>query len=739
MRIILLVLFASWCISIDAQSILNGRVIDSGSRQPLEGAIVYEKNNSNNKTITDKFGNYNLHLHNPSDSVGVNFMGYKPVTQNASSTLIQLIPDIIRLKDVVLTQTNIQQNFGAIAKIDLDVKPVKNSQELMRVVPGLFVAQHAGGGKAEQIFLRGFDCDHGTDIAVSVDGVPVNMVSHAHGQGYADSHFIIPETVSVIDYGTGPYYTQQGNLNTAGYVAFSTYNSIPQSRILLEAGQFDTYRALAIVDLLKKNKDKQNAYIAGEFNYTNGPTDNPQNFNRFNLFGKYNLAITDNTQLSLSGSAFKSKWDASGQIPTRAVEEGIIDRFGSIDPSEGGHTARYNANASLNHRFGNDVNWYNQVYYSRYIFSLFSNFTFYLNDAVNGDEIHQAEKRNVFGYLSKIEKKYFFDDWSLHSFYAAGIRYDVTDSSQLSHVVKREFLSYTKLGNINEANGYAYVQQQINAGKWLIDAGVRFDIFNFKYKDLLSAQQMPSQTKSIISPKLNIQYEVSKDWQLYVKGGKGFHSNDTRVVVAQDGHEILPAAYGVDLGIIIKPVNNLIVNIAAWYLYLEQEFVYVGDDGNVEPSGKTCRQGLHLIARYQISKGLFANVNVNLTKGRAPGEAKGEDHIPLAPTFTSTGGLYYKKKTGFNGGISYRYIKDRPANEDNSIIAKGYFVADASVNYSTRRYEIGVAIDNLFNAKWNEAQFATGSRLYNETAPVTELNFTPGNPFMIRARFSVFF
>ncbi len=739
MRVILFALFVLCYINMQAQTIIKGKVIDSSSRQPLEGALVYEKNNGNNKTLTDKFGGYVLHLHQQQDSVGVNFIGYKHTVFSSQTTSLQLTPDIIRLKDVVLSQTNVQQNFGTIAKIDLDLKPVKNSQELMRVVPGLFVAQHAGGGKAEQIFLRGFDCDHGTDIAVSVDGMPVNMVSHAHGQGYADSHFIIPETVNVIDYGTGPYYTQQGNLNTAGYVAFSTYNSIPQSRILLEAGQFDTYRTLAMIDLLKKNKDKQNAYIAGDFNYTNGPTDNPQNFNRFNLFAKYNLAINDNTQLSASLSAFKSKWDASGQIPTRAVEEGIIDRFGSIDPSEGGHTARYNTNISLNHRFNNDATWSNQVYYSRYIFSLFSNFTFYLNDSVNGDEIHQADKRNLFGYLSKIEKKYYFNNWSLHSYYAAGIRYDATDSSMLSHVVKRQFLNYDKLGNINETNGYAYIQQQINAGNWLIDAGVRFDIFNFKYKDLLSTQQLPSQTKSIISPKLNIQYAVNNNVQLYVKAGKGFHSNDARVVVANNGHEILPAAYGSDIGIIVKPANNLIINIAAWYLYLQQEFVYVGDDGNVEPGGKTQREGLDFIARYQISKNIFANVNVNLTKPRALDEPKGEDYIPLAPTFTSTGGLYYKKKQGFNGGINYRYIKDRPANEDNSIVAKGYFVADASLNYTMHKCEIGVAVDNLFNAKWNEAQFATESRLYDEPAPLTELNFTPGNPFMIRARFSVFF
>ncbi|MBV9963246.1 MAG: TonB-dependent receptor plug domain-containing protein [Parafilimonas sp.] len=728
------------CINVNAQSVIHAKIIDSISHQPLEGTLIVEKNYFNNKAISDKQGEFSLKLHQQNDSVEISFIGYKFLTTTLSnSSVIKLAQDEIKLEDVVLTQTNIQQKFTAIARIDLDLKPVKNSQELMRIVPGLFVAQHAGGGKAEQIFLRGFDCDHGTDIAVSVDGMPVNMVSHAHGQGYADSHFIIPETVNAIDYGTGPYYAQQGNLNTAGYVNFSTYNNITQSKILLEAGQFDTYRTLAMIDLLKKNKDKQSAYIAADFNYTNGPTNNPQNFNRFNVFGKYNLAISDNTQITASLSAFKSKWDASGQIPTRAVEQGIINRFGSIDPSEGGHTSRYNFNLSLNHHFNNDLNWYNQLYYSRYIFSLYSDFTFYLTDPVNGDEIHQAEKRKLFGYISKIEQAHVFNSWSLHSNYAVGLRYDATDSAMLAHVAKRQFLNYTKLGNINEANAYAYVQQTINAGKWLIDAGVRFDVFNFKYHDLLSTQQQPSQTKSIISPKLNIQYAVNNNLQLYVKFGKGFHSNDARVVVEEHGHEILPAAYGSDVGVIIKPVNNLIINVAAWYLYLQQEFVYAGDDGNIEPGGKTVRKGLDFIVRYQLVKNIFVNANVNLTKPKALDAPKGEDYIPLAPTFTSTGGIYYKTKYGINGGISFRYIKDRPANEDNSIIAKGYFVTDASVNYKTPKCEIGIAIDNVFNTNWNEAQFATESRLYDEPAPVTELNFTPGNPFMIRARLSVFF
>ncbi len=725
-----------------AQVIIRGKVVDANSRQPLEAAYISQKGNDNQQVLTDHYGNFAISVSNENATLTASFIGYKQIAIDIAGKKeikIELQPDVIDLKDIVITQSSGQQKFSTLAKVDLDLKPVRNTQELLRLVPGLLVAQHAGGGKAEQIFLRGFDCDHGTDIQVSVDGMPVNMVSHAHGQGYADSHFIIPETINNIDYGTGPYYTQHGNLNTAGYVSFSTYNNIPQSRIQVEAGRYNTYRTLAMIDLLKKNKDRQSAYIAGEFNYTDGATDNKQNFNRFNLFGKYNLALSNNTQLTASLSGFKSKWDASGQIPERAVEDGTIARFGSLDPTEGGHTERYNANLSVNHRFANNLAWENQVFYTRNIFSLYSNFTFYLNDPVNGDEINQSEKRNIFGYNSKLTHKSIYNNWTLNSIYGAGLRYDATNNTFLAHTVERRFLEYVKLGDIKEANAFGYIQEQISVGKFFIDAGLRYDYLHFDYFDKLNPQQLPAQGKSILSPKLNIQYTVNPQVQVYVKGGKGFHSNDTRVVVANEGHEILPAAYGADLGIIVKPAKGLLINIAAWYLHLAQEFVYVGDDGNVEPSGKTERQGIDILARYQFSSSFFANVNVNFTKPRALGAAKGADYIPLAPTATSTGGIFYKKKEGINGGITYRYIKNRPANEDNTIIAKGYFLLDGSLNYTKPKYEVGIALENIFNIDWNEAQFATESRLKDEPAAITELNFTPGIPFFIRAKFAVFF
>lgn len=721
-----------------AQNTSRGKVVDAISRQPLESVLLTDVNTPSVKATTDENGNFTIQSEG---QVIVSHIGHKAATFSLNAggeNIIGLQPDFISLKDIQL-ESNAATKFSNVSKIDLDLKPVKNTQELLRLVPGLFIAQHAGGGKAEQIFLRGFDVDHGTDVQVSFDGMPVNMVSHAHGQGYADAHFIIPETVNKIDFGAGPYYASHGNLNTAGYVAFSSYKNITNSRIQVDAGSFNSFRTLAMLDLFKKNKDKQSAYIAADFNYTDGPTIDKQVFKRLNVFGKYNLSITDKTKLSASLSAFTSNWDASGQIPERAVNDGNINRFGSIDPTEGGNTERYNANLAISHQFRNGSNWENQVFYNRYKFNLYSNFTFFLNDAVNGDAIQQAESRNILGYATKLNNTYFFGKKTLYTTYGAGLRHDVTSNSRLTNVVARKQVSDIKLGNIKETNIYAFVQQQLKTGKWLFDAGVRLDYFSFDYHDKLYTTQLPSRQKAIISPKLNMQYTINKQLQLFVKAGKGFHSNDARVVVENEGKQILPAAYGADLGITVKPTEKILINVAAWYLHLDQEFVYVGDAGVVEASGKSRRQGIDVSARCQLTKNIFANANFNFTKPRAIGEPKGADYIPLAPTFTSVGGLYYKAQKGFNGGINYRYIKNRPANEDNSIVAKGYFLLDASANYTRPKYEIGLALENIFNINWNEAQFATESRLRNEPAPVTELHYTPGSPFFARVKLAFFF
>ncbi len=727
-----------------AQFIFKGKVIDAKTQQPVESAIIsvfqLEKNE---KGISNESGIFYLSSNQEKDSIEIISIGYekKKVEIIANTNLnIALEPSVVSLSDITISSSGFIKT-NTISKIDLKLKPVVNSQELLRIVPGLFIAQHAGGGKAEQIFLRGFNVDHGTDINISIDGMPVNMVSHAHGQGYADAHFIIPETVNNIDFGTGPYYANLGNLNTAGYVAFSTHHTIKKSFLQIEVGSFRTSRTVAMIDLFKNNKQNSNAYIAGEFYYFNGPTIHPQNLNRFNLFSKYNTSISKNTKLSISASAFKSGWDASGQLPTRAVETGFVDRFGSLDPTEGGNTKRYNFNAIVTHYLKNTNTLVNQFYYTNYHFSLFSNFTFFLNDSINGDGINQSEDRNIFGFNSKYStNKYLNNTHSINSEYGVGFRYDNIANNNLSQVVKRVFLNNIKYGDIKEFNSFAYTNHQLNLNKLSISVGTRVDYFNFNYFDKLEkADQLPQQSKAIISPKINFQYNFNNKFQSYLKFGKGFHSNDTKVVVANNGKEILPAAYGVDLGFISKPSPSLYVNIALWYLQSEQEFVYVGDDGNIEPSGRSARSGIDLITRYQINKNIFFNNNFNYSHSRAMDEKKGDNYIPLAPTFTASGSLIYKKLQGLNASLQYRAIANRTANKDYSIVAKGYFLVDASLSYSTKKIELGLSVENLLNSKWNEAQFATTSRLQHELMPITELNFTPGNPCFLKFKMSFSF
>ena len=655
---------------------------------------------------------------------------------------------------VIASQSNNLTSSHVLSAIDLNMQPVNSAQDLLRLVPGLFIAQHQGGGKAEQIFLRGFDADHGTDVNVSVDGMPVNMVSHAHGQGYADLHFLIPETVSGYDFGKGPYYADKGDFTTAGYVAYHTYDVLNRSMVKIEGGQYNSLRAVALLDLLPADAKQrgQSAYIAGEGLYSDGPFHLQEHFNRGNLFGKIITPLGVNTELSFSLSTLSSIWRASGEIPNRAVGEGYIkDRFGAIDPSQGGNTTRTNAILKLTSKLGGHLTWDNEAYYSHYFFNLISNFTFYYFYPVTGDEFGQHEKRDLYGYNSRLSRQDYVGRAALTSSAGVGIRYDRIDPSWLSHTLNGDtILNYFQLGKTRETNVNGYLDESLAAGPWLFNVGVRMDYLHFYYNNQAPTSDStaniftgvnPRAGKAIVSPKINIQYTASRAVQLYVKAGKGFHSNDSRIVIANQGYQVLPAAYGVDLGINWKPLPRLFINTALWWLFLQQEFTYGADlgDVSVSPGGRTQREGIDLSARYQVTDWLYAKLNVDLARPRDLDAVKGQTYLPLAPTFTSTGGLDFKLKNGINGGISYRYLQNRAANDNYSLTALGYFLGDLTVNYTRKKYEVGLAVENLFNQSWNESQVAYTSRLKNESQPVDEVSYTPGVPFFARLKCSVFF
>jgi hypothetical protein len=713
----------------------KGVVVDEFGNA-IENAYIVNIN-SDSHSHTNELGIFSIDKSLEGDVLNITALGFKKLlfTVTKSENRIVLEDDIFRLNEIVIQQKLSAMNV--ISKIDLQTAPVNSSQEILRKVPGLFIGQHAGGGKAEQIFLRGFDIDHGTDIAISVDGMPVNMVSHAHGQGYADLHFVIPETVEKIDFGKGTYYADKGDFATAGYVAFQTKEKLDKSSISIEAGQFNTLRTVGLFDLLGKQK-KQSAYIATEYILTDGPFDSPQNFNRVNLLGKYSVMLEDNSKFSISASRFASTWDASGQIPQRLVDNGTISRFGAVDDTEGGNTARTNINATLSKPIDENTFLKANAFYSNYQFELYSNFTFFLEDPINGDQIRQKESRSIYGMNTELNKKIKNNDWDLLFQFGVGFRADATTDTELSHTLNRStILERIKLGDIDEVNGFSYINTEIKFGKLLINPAVRLDYFKFNYQDKLAPlYKTQSETEVKVSPKLNFIYSQNNNIQFFVKSGMGFHSNDARVVVQNNGKQILPTAVGTDIGTIWKPFPKLIVNSALWYLYLEQEFVYVGDAGIIEPSGRSKRMGAELGLRYQLNDYLYFDVDANYTYARSVDEPKGQNYIPLAPDFTSTGGLSFQKWNRLSGGLRYRYLKSRPANENNSIVAEGYAIADFNINYTYNKVTFGVSIENLLNTKWNETQFATESRLQNEPNSVEEIHFTPGTPFYMKGKIS---
>ena len=745
-------LFSLILISINeffAQNLKGIYVLNEITKKPISSVLISDFNDGFQE-VSDENGFVSLqNFKSENQKIYVSGIGYEKEEFNLNSIkkekdfgYIFLNPKVVSIAEVQLKNSAKNNIFQTISELDIHLRPINNSQEILRSVPGLFIGQHAGGGKAEQLFIRGFDVDHGTDVSLSVDGIPVNMVSHAHGQGYADLHFVIPEFIDKVNFDKGPYFAEKGNFTTAGFVDFKTKDFLENNFAKLEFGQFQTYRGVLGLNLLKNNKEvkNQSLILATEAYFTDGYFESPQDFNRFNGMLKYHGKLNDNNFLTAYFSGLSSKWNASGQIPDRAIEDGTIGWFGAIDANEGGKTSRYNFNANLKSYLKNGGKLTNQIFYSKYLFELYSNFTFFLNDPINGDQIRQKEDRNLYGFNSTYEKSTQIFGLKSETFAGIQLRYDDVNDLELSRTKDRSITTEAlKLGDVNEINLGAFWSQKIALNQnFDITPSIRFDYFDNQYNDKLLQQKLKSNS-TIFSPKLRMNYRINENVQLYSYFGKGFHSNDTRVAVVENGKKVLPPALGTDFGGIFKIGKKLILQSAVWYLWLDQEFVYVGDEAVVEEGGKTERMGIDITARYEIYKNWFADFNLSLAKPRSLNVPADENLIPLAPKLVSTGGITYRKESGFNGSLRYRLMGDRPANEDNSVMAKGYFVCDGTVNYTSKNWELGISVQNIFNVKWKETQFDTESRLYNETSPVSEIHFTPGTPFFSKLSFTYFF
>ncbi len=518
--------------------------------------------------------------------------------------------------------------------------------------------------------------------------------------------------------------------------------------VKVEAGNYGMYRVMGMLNLLGKDKHifskrKESLYITAENMYNKASYFvHPQNYSRFSGFLKYYGQLSERNILTMEASAFNATWNGSGQIPERAVAEGLITRFGAIDPSEGGQTARTNANIILKTFLGSNTIMKNQVYYSYYKLNLFTDFTFLLNDSIHGDGINQRDNgRNIFGYNGSLEVNKKFAGKNLRSVFGLTTRADMGQIA-LRHQQLRTILDTVSIGNLYEQSYSAYLNETYHiTEKFYIDAGIRADLFYMNYQDIRGQKYDTASGKNQqikYSPKLNFYYNLTPQVQLFARSGYGFHSNDARVVVTNPNVTTLPTALGYEIGSTFKPFKKMIVNAVAWGINVANELVFSADEAKTTINGPSQRFGGDLSIRYQLTNFLFFDLDVNYSHGRYTQLPNGQNYIPLAPSLTSVGGLTIKAAKGLTGSLRYRYINDRPANNNNSVVAKGYFLLDAVVRYRIKNYQIGLTVENILNVNWNEAQFDTQTRLRGETiGGIDQLCFTPGSPRLIREAFKI--
>jgi len=455
---------------------------------------------------------------------------------------------------------------------------------VLRLVPGLVISQHQGGGKAEQYFLRGFDADHGTDLALFIDGLPVNFRSHAHGQGYADLHFLIPETVQRLDGFKGPYFVEFGDFATAGAFNFVLRDTVEENYVEAGGGSWGTQRYLA---LLSPTRDALKTFVAVEYYRSDGPFTHPNGYERFNILAKGKATIAEDMDLSAWASYYRADWHGSGEIPTRAVRSGLIGRFDAIDPNEGGMTQRANLNLDWRWRPAENQLLTAHAYGTYYTLDLFNDFTFFLNDEQNGDMINQRDRRYMAGFdaLYQHQSKPF--DVSLTS--SAGFQYRIdTPRVVLATAVQRHQLTRTQDVSIVEQSYSPFVKFDIVPLPWLrFVTGARGDIFSYRVHTTVNTTEDDlngSVTRARPNVKANLVLGPWYQTELFANFGTGYHSNDARAVVADPALTALPTAQGYEFGVRSKAIPRTEFSLTYWVLDLASELVFVGDEGTTEPS-----------------------------------------------------------------------------------------------------------------------------------------------------------
>lgn len=609
-------------------------------------------------------------------------------------------------------------SYGAYAN-----RPLLRPGELAEVVPGLAATQHSGSGKANQYFLRGFNLDHGTDFSISLDGAPLNLRTHAHGQGYLDINGITPEFVQTIDYRKGPYFAEAGDFSAAGTAGFRTFAALPDSFVAAQVGEHAYGRLVSGLNV-------GDGFLGVDLTHSNGPWTHGENLRKGSVLARQALG-----DWALTAVAYDAAWDSTDQIPERAVDAGLVSRLGTIDDTDGGKTSRLILVARRHPDADSDL----VVYAQRYRLNLWSNFTYFLDDPVNGDQFEQAERRWIFGGSAARAWRPADSPWSL----SAGVetRFDDIGSIGLYRTRARARLSTDRQDKVREWSGAGWATAEWSQGPLRATLGLRADAIHV---DVTSDNPLNSgdRTDAIVSPKLTLAWRVSPQVELYADAGRGLHSNDARGAVQKvepasgtpvDPVSLFAAADGAEVGARYENGQDLALSLSLWALRLESELVYVGDAGDTESTDGTTRLGAEFLASWSPRPGLNFDLSAAATHARYRGDPPGGDRIPNALEYVVTAGATVRVTPDSVLQATLRRLGPAPLIEDNSARSRSATVVNAAYAHTFGDLTLSLEVLNLLDSHDNDITYFYGSRLPGEPAAgVDDIHFHPMEPRQVR-------
>jgi len=634
---------------------------------------------------------------------------------------------------------------GAITARQLDARPMTRAGEVLETVPGVVISQHSGEGKANQYYLRGFNLDHGTDFATTVAGMPVNLPTHAHGHGYSDLNFLIPELVSGVQFSKGPYFADQGDFATAGAANINYTNTLARPLVRIGGGADGYQRALVAV---APRVGSGHLLASVEAEHNDGPWTVADNFRKVNALVRYSTGDSVNG-LAITGMAYRGLWNSTDQIPSRAVSSGLVGRFRAIDPTDGGDTYRYSGSLEWQRTRGHTATKVT-AFGAAYDLNLFSNFTYFLDDPVHGDQFQQADRRFIAGARINHRRLEKWGGHSVQNTFGIEIRNDDIMNVGLYHTEARRQLAAVRQDSVIQTSSAGYVQNEIAWRSWLRTlAGVRVDGYRFSVTASDPANGGVARA-GLVSPKGGLVIGPFGGTELYANAGSGFHSNDARgATITRDPATGQPAdrvtplvrANGMEFGVRTVAIPHLQSTLSVWSLNLASELVFVGDAGTTEAGRPSHRSGIEFANYYSPRRWLTLDGDVAVSRAHFSDIAAIGDRIPgSVGTVVSAGATVDAVRDVF-ASVRWRYFGPRPLLEDDSVSSQATSLVNLEAGYRfARRMKVGVDLFNLLDSAASDVDYFYASRLRGEPlSGVEDIHFHPTLPRTARLTFGVEF